>query len=228
MLKANYLLAVLVVSLVSVSCSRDSYISRTLPQAEPSPTVVHPLPDSASLELKQLLASASAQTEVTTGYDPAYVGIDYPNGDVPIETGVCSDVVVRAFRKAGIDLQKEVHEDMKRAWSEYPNKWGARGTDSNIDHRRVLNLTTYFTRQNKSLPVTNAPADYRPGDIVSWDLGNGIDHIGIVTNVWSEPTRRYLIAHNIGSGARIQDVLFAWEITGHYRYFESLNATPLG
>lgn len=161
------------------------------------------------------------QTKVTTGYDPAYVGIAYPNGDVAPETGVCSDVIVRSFRKVGIDLQKDVHEDMKAAWSVYPKKWGAAGTDTNIDHRRVLNLTTYFDRQGKSLPVTTDAANYLPGDIVSWDLGNGIDHIGLVVNTWSETNRRYLIVHNIGAGARLEDVLFNWQITGHFRYFKN-------
>ena len=115
----------------------------------------------------------STKPRVTTGYDPAYVGIDYPGGDVPLETGVCSDVVVRAFRKAGIDLQKEIHDDMARAWSVYPRKWGATRPDANIDHRRVLNLMTYFDRQGKTLPVTTDRDDYLPGDIVTWDLSTG-------------------------------------------------------
>ncbi|HKO44588.1 MAG TPA: DUF1287 domain-containing protein [Pyrinomonadaceae bacterium] len=181
--------------------------------------VTIPLPDNVSPQIGQLIASAIEQTQLTTGYDPAYVRIDYPYGDVPIETGVCSDVVVRAFRKAGIDLQKEVHEDMGRAWAEYPKKWGAAGRDTSIDHRRVGNLTTYFERQGKSRPVIPDPSQFLPGDIVSWDLGNKVDHIGIVVNVWAEQSERYLIVHNIGSGARMEDVLLNWEITGHYRYF---------
>jgi len=147
------------------------------------------------------------------------VKIDYPNGDVPAETGVCSDVVVRAFRKTGLDLQKEVHEDMTRAWAEYPRKWGAKGTDSNIDHRRVLNLMTWLNRQGKSLPVTQDRADYLPGDVVAWDLSEGLEHIGILTNLSSESDQHYLVVHNIGAGARIEDVLLAWKIVGHYRYF---------
>jgi uncharacterized protein len=184
-----------------------------------SPAVTKPLPANASKQLKQLVEAALAQPGVTTGYDPAYVGIAYPNGDVAPETGVCADVIVRAFRKTGIDLQKDVHEDMVRAWSEYPRKWGAAGTDTSIDHRRVLNLTTYFTRKHKSLPVTRNRDDYLPGDVVSWDLGNGVDHIGLVVNNWSDTNRGYLIVHNIGAGARLEDVLLNWEITGHYRYF---------
>jgi uncharacterized protein YijF (DUF1287 family) len=126
--------------------------------------------------------------------------------------------VVRAFRKAGVDLQKEVHEDMKAARSEYPTRWDAIAPDSNIDHRRVLNLMTYFTRRGKSLPI-NGAADYQPGDVVAWELSTGVDHIGIVTNMLSGSPDRYLIVHNIGAGARIEDVLFAWTIKGHYRFF---------
>ncbi|HEY5883243.1 MAG TPA: DUF1287 domain-containing protein, partial [Pyrinomonadaceae bacterium] len=175
--------------------------------------------DNTPPQIQQLIASAIEQTTVTTSYDPAYVGIEYPNGDVPAETGVCSDVVVRAFRKAGIDLQKEVHEDMGHAWQDYPKRWGAGRRDLNIDHRRVGNLRTYFERQGKSQPVTMDRSRYQPGDIVSWDLGNKVDHIGIVVNVWSEESKGYLIVHNIGAGARMEDVLLNWEITGHYRYF---------
>jgi uncharacterized protein YijF (DUF1287 family) len=185
---------------------------------QPSP-VAQSLPPNASPQLKQLIDAAIEQSKITTGYDPAWVKIDYPNGDVPRETGVCSDVIVRAFRKAGMDLQKEVHEDMNRAWSEYPKKWGAGGTDTNIDHRRVLNLMTYFNRQGKSRPITNDRADYLPGDVVAWDLSDGLEHIGIVTNLSSEPDKHYLIVHNIGSGARVEDVLLTWKIIGHYRYF---------
>jgi uncharacterized protein len=166
-----------------------------------------------------MLDGAIAQAGVTTGYDPSYVAIEYPGGDVPETTGVCSDVVVRAFRKAGIDLQKEVHEDMKAARSAYSTKWGANKPDRNIDHRRVLNLMTYFERQGKSLPISNSDTDYEPGDIVAWELTNGIDHIGIVTNMLSDSDGRYLIVHNIGAGTRIEDVLFAWTIKGHYRFF---------
>jgi uncharacterized protein YijF (DUF1287 family) len=185
----------------------------------PSPSVIGPLPAKASAQLKQLVEAAVEQSKLTTGYDPSWVKIDYPGGDVPQDTGVCSDVVVRAFRKTGIDLQKEVHEDMTRAWSAYPKRWGANGTDTNIDHRRVLNLMTYFDRQGKSLPISNDRADYHPGDVIAWQLSDGVEHIGILTNYWSQPDQHYLVVHNIGSGARIEDVLLAWKIIGHYRYF---------
>jgi len=170
--------------------------------------------------LKQLIDGAVEQVGITKGYDPSYVSIDYPGGDVAIETGVCSDVLVRAFRKAGVDLQRLVHEDMVRAWAAYPKNWGNSGPDTNIDHRRVKNLMTYFERQEKSVGISKNKDDYLPGDIVSWDLGNGVDHIGVVTNVWSESEKRCLIVHNIGAGAKLEDALFAWRITGHYRYFK--------
>ena len=186
----------------------------------PPPSVLRPLPATASPALKLLVAAAIDQIGTTTGYDPSYVKIDYPNGDVPLDRGVCSDVIVRAFRKGGIDLQKEVHEDMKSAWSEYPKKWNASAPDPNIDHRRVPNLATYFERRGKALPITNNADDYLAGDVVSWDLGSGTGHIGIVVNAWADSEKRYLIVHNIGLGARLEDVLFAWKITGHYRYFQ--------
>lgn len=203
---------------VAWSCQRPRL---ALKSATPSPSpIARALPANASPQLRLLIDGAVAQSKVTTGYDPAWVRIDYPNGDVPPETGVCSDIVVRAFRKAGIDLQKEVHEDMTLAWSSYPKKWGASGTDTNIDHRRVLNLTTFFDREGKSLPTTENRADYLPGDIVAWELSNGVEHIGIMTDLWSEPERHCLLVHNIGAGARIEDVLFSWKIIGHYRYFK--------
>lgn len=205
--------------LSSLSCQKPQLVYRTPAATDPPLIVTKPLADNAPPQLTQIIASAIEQTTVTTGYDPSYVGIEYPNGDVAPETGVCSDVVVRAFRKAGIDLQKEVHEDMGRAWEEYPKRWGASRRDANIDHRRVGNLITFFERQGKSRPVTVDRSQYLPGDIVAWDLGNKMGHIGIVVNVWSEQSKGYLIVHNIGSGARMEDVLLNWEITGHYRYF---------
>ncbi len=211
--------ALCLILVISANCQRRS---PTLVSQSPTPTPVpiqKPLAANTSAQLKQLVESAIDQTRVTMGYDPSYVGIDYPGGDVPLETGVCSDVVVRAFRKAGIDLQKEIHDDMGRAWSVYPRKWGATRPDSNIDHRRVLNLMTYFDRRSKTLPVTNDRDDYLPGDIVTWDLSSGVEHIGIVVNTWSESTQGYKIVHNIGAGARNEDVLLNWKITGHYRYF---------
>ncbi|HSS21881.1 MAG TPA: DUF1287 domain-containing protein [Pyrinomonadaceae bacterium] len=185
----------------------------------PAAPISQPLPRNVSPQLKQMIEGAIEQSKVTTGYDPSYQKLDYPNGDVPSETGVCSDVVVRAFRKAGIDLQKEVHEDMTAGWSAYPKKWGARGTDTNIDHRRVLNLMTYFDRQGKTLPLTTERADYLPGDVIAWQLSDGVEHIGVLTNLTQD--NNYLIVHNLGAGARVEDVLFAWKMIGHYRYFKN-------
>jgi uncharacterized protein len=211
-------LLLLICILTATGCHDETHGIKRGPAVPPQP-IVKPLPDNSSPQLKQMLDGAIAQAGVTTGYDPSYVALDYPNGDVPENTGVCSDVVVRAFRKAGVDLQKEIHEDMKAARSEYPNKWGANNPDRNIDHRRVLNLMTYFTRQRKALPISSTAADYQPGDIIAWELTSGVDHIGIVTNMVSGSEDRYLIVHNIGAGARIEDVLFAWTIKGHYRFF---------
>jgi len=174
-----------------------------------------------SEKVRKLLSSANDQIKQTNSYDPSYVAISYPNGDVPIETGVCADVVVRAFRSAGVDLQKEVHEDMSANFSVYPNKWNLSGTDANIDHRRVPNMQTFFTRKGKSLEITQNADEYLPGDVVTWDLdGNGKTHTGLVSNLWNESEKRYLIIHNIGFGARAEDRLFDWKVTGHFRYFE--------
>lgn len=167
-----------------------------------------------------MLESAVEQTALTKNYDPAYTVLPYPNGDVPIEKGVCTDVVIRAFRKAGVDLQKEVHEDMQPNFAAYPKKWGLKSPDTNIDHRRVPNLQTFFTRHGKSLPITDKANDYQPGDIVAWDLnGKGMTHIGLVSNEYNETTKRFSIIHNIGGGATMEDVVFDWKIIGHYRYF---------
>ena len=211
-------LILLICVLGASSCQRQTRVAGRKPPVPPNVPVT-PLPANAPPQLKQMLDGAIAQAGVTTSYDPAYVALDYPGGDVSEATGVCSDVVVRAFRKAGIDLQKEIHEDMTTARSDYPTKWGAIRPDSNIDHRRVLNLMAYFRRHGKSLPVSYDATDYQPGDIVAWDLTSGIDHIGIVTNMLSDSNDRYLIVHNIGAGTRVEDVLFDWTIKGHYRFF---------
>lgn len=151
-------------------------------------------------------------------YDPTYFTIPYPNGDVPKDKGVCTDVVIRAYRKMGIDLQKEVHEDMKKNFEKYPKAWGLKTTDSNIDHRRVPNLETFFGRFGETLPVSDKASDYKPGDIVSWILPSGRHtHIGVIVNKKAR-SGRYMIVHNIGSGQVMEDVLFEYEIRKHYRY----------
>lgn len=151
-------------------------------------------------------------------YDPSYFSINYPNGDVPSDKGVCTDVIIRAYRKLGIDLQKEVHEDMKAHFNIYPKKWGLKTTDKNIDHRRVPNLMTYFERQGATKSITNNAKDYIPGNIVCWNLGGAITHIGIVVNKKSSDGKRFLIVHNIGSGQVLEDCLFKFKIIGHYRF----------
>jgi len=213
------LFVVAAVVFAAVSCQQQS--ARTRPQLRPpaEETEVHALAPNSSPYLKTVIDGAIDQIGKTTSYDPSYQKLDYPNGDVPIETGVCSDVVIRAFRKANIDLQKDVHEDMKANFGSYPTRWGLKGPDANIDHRRVPNLETYFARLGKSQTITNRSEDFHPGDLVTWDMGTGQDHIGMVTNVWYRPSQRYLIVHNIGLGTRMEDVMFAWKITGHYRYF---------
>lgn len=168
----------------------------------------------------QLSDAAIDLTRSKVTYDPSYFSIPYPNGDVPANKGVCTDVVIRAYRKMNIDLQKKVHEDMKANFSKYPSlkKWGLKKTDTNIDHRRVYNLETFFTRNGIVKPITTNPEDYQPGDIVSWTLDNGLAHIGIVVNRKSKDGKRLLIVHNIGGGQVMEDQLFAWKIVGHYQY----------
>lgn len=151
-------------------------------------------------------------------YDPIYYSIKYPNGDVPKDRGVCTDVVIRAYRKVNIDLQKEIHEDMKAHFNLYPKQWGLKTTDKNIDHRRVPNLMTFFSRKGIVLPITKQPQDYNPGDIVCWSLSGGMTHIGIVVNKKSKYSDRFLIVHNIGGGQVLADCLFDYEIIGHFRY----------
>lgn len=167
---------------------------------------------------QQLADSALVLTKQRVTYDPSYRVISYPNGDVPADKGVCTDVVIRAYRKFGIDLQKEVHIDMKSNFDKYPKKWGLSKPDKNIDHRRVLNLMTFFTRHGTVKPISNNADDYQPGSIVCWDLGKGLTHIGIVSRKKTADGRRYLIVHNIGYSQVLEDCLFSFQIIGHYRY----------
>ena len=169
-----------------------------------------------NLKLRAVLDNAHAQVGTTLSYDPAYRQLAYPGGDVPPDRGVCTAVVIRAYRAANLDLQKVVHEDMRQAFPLYPKKWGLRQPDVNIDHRRVPNLQTYFDRHKQGLPVSPVAKDYLPGDLVTWKLTSKLDHIGIVSNRTTADGRP-LIVHNIGAGAQLEDVLFGWAITGHYR-----------
>ncbi len=166
----------------------------------------------------KLSDAAIELTSQQVQYDPSYFSITYPNGDVPANKGVCTDVIIRAYRKLGTDLQKEVHEDMRKIFQLYPNLWGLKQTDKNIDHRRVPNLIKYFERHGVTLKKSKTPSDYEPGDVVTWDLGKGIGHIGIVINKKSADNNRHLIVHNIGNGQEVSDCLFSYPVTGHYRY----------
>lgn len=167
---------------------------------------------------KKLSAAAIELCNDVVTYDPSYYTIKYPNGDVPKGSGVCTDVVIRAYRKLGIDLQKEVHLDMKANFNLYPKNWGLKHTDKNIDHRRVPNLMVFFKRFGKEKPITSNPSDYKAGDIVCWNLGDGITHIGIVADKKSKDGKRNLIVHNIGNGQVMEDMLFDYKIIGHYTY----------
>ena len=150
-------------------------------------------------------------------YDPSYVRLAYPMGDVADDRGVCADTVVRAFRHAGVDLQVEVHEDMAGHFGAYPQRWGLTRPDRNIDHRRVPNLETFFRRRGGALTESLNAADYRAGDVVSWRLtGSGLPHIGVVTHDASGGTP--LVSHNIGAGTQMEPVLFAWPIQGWFRF----------
>ena len=222
-LRKSFYSSTLILLAFFVSCESNF---PTIAQQDPtrmfaSPTVEKPrLSEIKSDKIRAILKSANEQIKITTSYTQKYYSISYPNGDVPKSTGACTDVVIRSYRAAGIDLQKKVHEDMKANFSKYPKKWGLRRPDTNIDHRRVPNIRRYFERKGKSLSVTNDGAKYKPGDIVSWDLnGKGLTHIGLVSNIWNEKEKRHLIIHNIGGGTEREDRLFEWEITGHYRYF---------
>ena len=165
-----------------------------------------------------LSVSALELTKQEVTYDPGYFSINYPNGDIPADKGVCTDVIIRAYRLIGIDLQKDVHKDMKDNFDKYPDNWGLTKPDKNIDHRRVPNLMTLFERKGTVKPITQNPEEYLPGDIVCWNLASGVPHIGIVVHIKSEDGLRNLIVHNIGFGQVIEDCLFDFEITGHYRY----------
>jgi uncharacterized protein len=173
--------------------------------------------------LKQLVAAAIERTHHVVRYDPAYVRIPYPGGDVPADTGVCTDEIIRSYRRVGVDLQKEVHEDMARNFGAYPRSWRwlLSRPDPNIDHRRVPNLMVFFARKGESLPLSSQADEYTPGDLVTWDLGGGVPHIGLVVDQKSAKSGRYMIVHNIGQGPRMEDILFNWKVTGHYRYFGS-------
>ncbi len=175
---------------------------------------------SASDTGAKIVAAARKQVGVTLTYDPAYVTMEYPGGDVPRDRGVCTDVIVRALRDALTkDLQKLVHEDMLGNFSAYPKNWGLSKTDKNIDHRRVPNLQAFFKRSGFSVPVTKEPADFKPGDLVTCTVPPNLPHVMIVSDKKTEAGVP-LVIHNIGRGAQEEDVLFTYPHTGHYRWKE--------
>lgn len=202
------------------SCSDAQNTHQNTIQNQPK-AYKHELQDTlpASTDFASRLSNAAIElTSDDVQYDATYFKIPYPNGDVPTNKGVCTDVVIRAYRKLGVDLQQEVHKDMVANFGLYPQKWKLKKTDTNIDHRRVPNLMTFFSRHGTSKKITNIADDYLPGDIVTWDLGQGLTHIGIIVNQKSNDGQRCLIVHNIGQGQVLADCLFSFKITGHYAY----------
>jgi uncharacterized protein YijF (DUF1287 family) len=181
-----------------------------------SATLLAQTPESAFRE--RLCAAALSLTQDEVIYDPSYYSIAYPGGDIPEGKGVCTDVVIRAYRMLDIDLQKEVHEDMAAHFAEYPRNWGLSRPDTNIDHRRVPNLMVFFQRHALVKEISRDAGDYLPGDLVCWNLGGGTTHIGIVADRLSQDGKRNLIVHNIGGGQVLADCLFDFRIIGHYYY----------
>lgn len=180
--------------------------------------VAQPVLAASDLAVSRLLRASIEQTAHTVRYDGSYREISYPGGDVPANIGACTDVVIRAYRALGVDLQVLVHEDMSRAFASYPRAWGLTKPDSNIDHRRVRNLQTFFKRRGAELKVSRDPRSYLAGDLVTWVLPGNLPHIGIATDQRSPDHSRPLIIHNIGNGAEVSDILFVYPVTGHYRY----------
>lgn len=175
-----------------------------------------------------IVQAAIERTQHSVRYDGRYLSISYPNGDVPADIGVCTDVVIRTYRAIGSDLQQLVHEDMVANFGAYPSKriWGMNSTDKNIDHRRVPNLQVFFSRHGEELTVSNLASDYKPGDIVTWMLPGNLPHVGLITNNVSSISNNPLVVHNIGSGPKLDDMLFSYNITGHYRYVPQKYSNP--
>jgi uncharacterized protein YijF (DUF1287 family) len=198
----------------SFGCKKSEKIAENISESKPTTQLIE-----NPIDFYEKLSNAAISIiNPDVVYTPSYVSIKYPNGDVPAKTGVCTDVVIRAYRKLGIDLQKKVHEDMKTNFSKYPKTWGLKTTDKNIDHRRVPNLEVFFARKGKTLSITKNTSDYKTGDIVTWLLaGDAIPHIGIVTHIKSN-NGNPMIVHNVGSGQVLEDCLLSWKIVGHYKY----------
>ncbi len=225
-MKFIYALIIISITVGLLGCGTAPLSPSPIARAEITPTLpsAPTLRASASRTISwsdlgsRIALAAEDQVGVTTIYDPQYVRLAYPNGDVPLERGVCTDVIVRAFRAMGVDLQARVNEDMRKNFSVYPKDWGLTAPDSNIDHRRVQNLTTYFERMGKRVRAVNADEDFKPGDIVAWQLSGWMQHIGIVALDRVSGTNRHYMIHNIGAGTQKEDVLRAYTIIGHYRW----------
>lgn len=204
--------------------TKNQTVTTKVVKTKPAKEVVKPVDYFGN----KLSNAAKERTRHNIVYDGRYVRIGYPWGDVPSNIGVCTDVVVRSYRKLGIDLQQQVHQDMSRNFHAYPNlsKWNLNKPDPNIDHRRVYNLKAFFNRHGVTLPRTQNPAHYQPGDLVTWKLAPGQEHIGIVVNQRSkQDPKRHLIVHNIAEGPKMEDVLFRFPMSGHYRYYGNMRNT---
>jgi uncharacterized protein len=204
---------------VFLSCKKDLNINNTLTQNSNNSSSISVIKNPISFDQK-LSNAALSIIDNTIVYTPSYVSIKYPNGDVSAKTGVCSDVIIRTYRKLNIDLQKEIHEDMKLNFNAYPKIWNLKTTDTNIDHRRVPNLEVFFMRKGQKLPISSSGLDYKTGEIVTWMINDKLPHIGIVTHLKSEDGKRPLLVHNVGGGQVLEDCLFNYKIVGHYKYWK--------
>jgi uncharacterized protein YijF (DUF1287 family) len=207
-------LVIFVISFASILAAQSTALAQqsSLPQVSTT--------SSATSVASKLVIAAKERLSHTVTYDGSYLRIDYPNGDVPSGIGVCTDVIIRAYRRLNIDLQQLVHEDMKANFEQYPSKriWGLSRPDTNIDHRRVPNMQAFFERNGQSLPLSTKKEDFLAGDIVTWMLPGNLPHIGIVVDEKSARTDNHRIVHNIGRGPKLDDILFSYEMTGHYRF----------
>lgn len=213
-----FLLSLFIASSQFVCCQENTQADSTVVQDSVAAVADTIIEEKSDAFFDKLVAAAIERTTHNITYDPGYYKLEYPGGDVPPDIGVCTDVVVRSYRMLGIDLQVEIHEDKKKSPRSYPKKWRGRRPDKNIDHRRVLNQMVYFKRQGAELPISQNAEDYQPGDIVAWNLGGSITHIGIATDKKSYDGKRFKLVHNIGAGPKLEDCLFDWKIIGHYRF----------
>ncbi|WP_185815267.1 MULTISPECIES: DUF1287 domain-containing protein [unclassified Xanthomonas] len=209
------------IALAITACKPQQEEQIRAPRASTSDDSAARAPARPSLpaDARAIIAASRERMSLGEIYDPKYYTIAYPGGDVANDRGVCTDVVIRAYRHLGIDFQQLIHEDMRRNFSAYPQLWGSQSTDSNIDHRRVPNIERFLAREGASLPISDRAVDYRPGDLVTWRLAGGLPHIGIVSDRHAPSSDRLLILHNIGAGTAEDDILFAYKIVGHFRYF---------